>query len=403
MSDRKATGMATRLVQMGRPHSDTQSFVNPPLERGSTVLFPTVAMRNSTRERPFDQVLSYGLKGGRTHFHLEDAIAEIEGGTRCQIVSTGLAAVTTALFAFLKSGEHGLFPDSIYGPTRNFLTTMGTNCGMTFSFYPPTIDEDGLRALVRDDTVLIFCESPGSHTMEIQDVSMLSKVAKDIGAKLVMDNTWGFSQFRPFERGVDCSIQAATKYIGGHSDVLLGTITTNSDTDYERVRTVSTTLGHYASPDDCWLALRGLRTLKVRLREHMQAGLHVAGWLRERPEVAEVLHPGLPGAPGHEIWKRDFSGACGLFSVELAPRYGYDAMIAMIDGLQLFGIGASWGGYESLVLPVTGAITRTADVKSAERLMFRLHIGLEDTDDLIADLENGFKILNRNSNFSPTV
>lgn len=397
MSNQKKLGKATRLVHMGRDHPDRPAFVNPPVARGSTVLFPTVAMRNATREQPFDQVLSYGLKGGPTHFHLEDAIAEIEGGTRCQIVSTGLAAVTTALFVYLKNGQHGLFPDTVYGPTRNFLTSMGTGCGMEFTFYPPDIDEAGLRALVRDNTTMIYCESPGSHTMEMQDVPMLSRIAKDVGVKLVMDNTWGFSLFAPFEHGVDCSIQAATKYIGGHSDVMLGAITTNSDSDYERVRTVSTTLGHFASPDDCWLALRGLRTLNVRLRAHMQAGLRVAGWLREQPEVAQVLHPGLPDAAGHDIWKRDFTGACGLFSVELTPDYAYDDMVTMIDGLQLFGIGASWGGYESLVLPVTGAITRTAEQKSARRLMFRLHIGLEDTEDLIADLKNGLNLLKQHA------
>ncbi|MHA6691402.1 cystathionine beta-lyase [Devosia sp. A449] len=387
-------GFGTRLVQMGRSKSDGQSFVNPPLERGSSVLFPTIAARDAVRQRPLDQVLTYGLKGGQTHFHLEDAVAEIEGGSRCQIVSTGLAAVTTALFAYLKGGQHCLMPDSVYGPTRSFLSSIGKDSGMSVTYYKPTIDEAGLRALVQDNTTVIYAESPGSHTMEVQDVAMLSRVARAVGAKLLMDNTWGLSFFKPFEHGVDCSIQAGTKYIGGHSDLMLGTITTNSDDDWSRVRNTAVTLGQYASPDDCWLALRGLRTLRVRLAEHMRAGMAVAQWLEGRAEVKQVLHPALPGAPGHDLWKRDFTGACSLFSVVLDPRFEYADMVAMIDALKLFGIGASWGGFESLALPTTGTVTRTAETGGFGAQVFRLHIGLEDTDDLIADLDAGFAVLN---------
>lgn len=387
-------GFGTRLVRMGRTRTDEQSFVNPPLERGSSVLFPSIGARDAVRQRPYDQVLTYGLKGGQTHFHLEDAIAEIEGGSRCQIVSTGLAAVTTALFAYLKGGQHCLMPDSVYGPTRTFLATIGKECGMQVTYYPPTLDEAGLRALARDNTTVIYAESPGSHTMEVQDVPMLARVARDIGAKLLMDNTWGLSFFDPFRHGVDCSIQAGTKYIGGHSDLLLGAIVTNADEDWQRVRNAAVTLGQYASPDDCWLALRGLRTLRVRMAEHMRAGLIVARWLEQRPEIVRVLHPALPGAPGHDLWKRDFTGACSLFSAELDSRFAYEDMVAMIDALHLFGIGASWGGFESLALPTTGTVTRSAETDKFKGPLFRLHIGLEDTADLIADLEAGFAVLN---------
>jgi cystathionine beta-lyase len=390
-------GFGTRLVRMGRTHTDTQAFVNPPLERGSSVIFPTIAARDGVRQRPYDQVLTYGLKGSSTHFHLEDAIAEIEGGSRCQIVSTGLAAVTTALFSYLKGGQHCLMPDNVYGPTRSFLATIGKDAGMEVTYYPPTLDEAGLRALVRDNTAMIYAESPGSHTMEVQDVPMLARVARDIGAKLLMDNTWGFSFFDPFRHGVDCSIQAGTKYIGGHSDLMLGAIVTNSDDDWQRVRSTAVTLGQYASPDDCWLALRGLRTLRIRMAEHMRAGLEVARWLQGRAEVSRVLHPALPGAPGHDLWKRDFSGACSLFSVELDGRFAQEDVVAMIDALALFGIGASWGGFESLALPTTGTVTRSAETDKFTGQLFRLHVGLEDTADLIADLESGFDILNQHA------
>ncbi|MCC6306028.1 MAG: cystathionine beta-lyase [Rhodobacteraceae bacterium] len=395
--DPEGPGFGTRLVQMGRPRSAAQTFVNPPLERGSSVLFPSVAARDATRARPFDQVLTYGLKGGPTHFHLEDAVAEIEGGSRSQIVSTGLAAVTAALMAYLRGGQHCLVPDSVYGPTRTFLDGMGAGFGIATTYYPPTIDEGGLRAMMRANTALVYAESPGSHTMEVQDVAMLARVAHGAGARLVLDNTWGLSFFRPFDHGVDCSIQAGTKYLGGHSDLLLGALTTSDDANWQRVRSTATTLGHYASPDDCWLALRSLRTLRVRMQEQMRSGLEVAGWLRGRPEVIEVLHPALPGARGHDLWKRDFSGAASLFSVVLAPRFDHDDLVAMIDALRLFGIGASWGGFESLVLPTAALITRTVEAGKFPGQIMRLHVGLEDTRDLIADLEAGFEVLARHA------
>lgn len=387
MSQAPKRSRRTRLVHMGRVPTPTYGFVNPPVHRGSTVVYPNVAERDARRAHPFDQVLTYGAQGGPTHYYLEDAIAELEGGTRCQLLPTGLAAVTTALLAYLKSGDHCLVPDSVYGPCRRFCDTLGAQLGIETTYYAPEIEAPALRALMRANTRVVYAESPGSHTMEVQDVPMLARVAHEAGAGLLLDNTWGITFFQPFEHGVDCSIQAATKYIGGHSDILLGAITTATEDDWKRVRSAATTLGQYASPDDCWLALRGLRTLGVRLEAQMRSGLQIASWLRDRPEVADVLHPGLPGAPGHEIWKRDFTGACSLFTVELRQDISVQSMRDMIDALDLFQVGASWGGFESLVLPTTNGITRTASGGKARGPLFRLHIGLESVDELIADLD----------------
>ena len=327
--------------------------------------------------------------GSPTHHALEDAVADVEGGTRCQIVCTGLAAVTTALLAYLRAGDHCLMPDSCYGPARNFCDHALTRMGVETTYYRPEVDEAGMAALIRPNTTVVYAESPGSHTFEVQDVPALARAAHARQAKVLMDNTWGLHFFQPFRHGVDVSIQALTKYAGGHSDVLIGGITTESEEDWERVRLTALALGQYASPDDCWLTLRGLRSLPVRLERQMAAGLEVAAWLAGRPEVKQVLHPALPGAPGHALWKRDFSGACSLFGVVFQPGYGTEATEAMVDALELFGIGASWGGYESLALPTTGFVTRTAGLGGFGGPLVRFHVGLEDPADLIADLERG--------------
>jgi cystathionine beta-lyase len=386
-------GFRTRLSHAGRAGTKTHGFVNPPLTRGSTVLYPNVAARRAAGTQGMDQALIYGICGTPTHWALEDAIAEIEGGTRCQLVSSGLAAVTLALQAYLPAGAHCLVPDSCYGPTRTWCEHLRTHYGVDTTYYDPLLDEAGLAALMRAETRVVFIESPGSHTFEVQDVAALARAAHAHGAKVLMDNTWGIHFFQPFRHGVDVSIQALTKYVGGHSDVLLGSITTNNDADWHVVRHNALVTGHFASPDDCWLALRGVRTLGVRLAAQMEAGMRVATWLRERPEVAEVLHPALPGARGHALWRRDFSGACSLFGVVFRPDYDVAATHRMIDALQLFGIGASWGGFESLVLPTTGFIRRSAGTGAFEGPSIRLHIGLEDTADLIADLERGLAAL----------
>lgn len=386
-------GFHTRLTHLGRKGRDTLGFVNPPVMRGSTVLYPTMADRRAGFTQRYDQALVYGVMGSFTHHALEDVIASVEGGTRCQIVSSGLAAVTTPLLAYLKSGNHCLMPDSVYGPTRAFCDALLSRMGIATTYYAPEIDGAALTALMRPETKIVFVESPGSHTFEIQDVPALAAAAHAHGARVLMDNTWGFHFFQPFRHGVDVSIQALTKYAGGHSDILLGAVTVNTDANWRRLRDTALALGQYASPDDCWLALRGMRTLGVRLERQMDSGIEVARWFSEQPEVLLVLHPALPGSPGHELWRRDFTGACSLFGVVFQPQFTPEATQAMAEALRLFGIGASWGGYESLVLPTTNFITRTAGSGRFGGPVVRFHVGLEDTADLIADLRGGFEAL----------
>lgn len=377
----------SRLSHTARASKRSHSFINPPVERGSTVLYPDMEARAEAGKHRLDQHLIYGVMGGPTQWALEAMVAEIEGGTHSQIVCSGLAAVTTPLLAYLKAGEHMLMPDSVYGPARNFATGHLARNGIETTFYDPCLDAAGLAALMRPNTRVVYAESPGSHTFEVQDVPALAEVAHAHGAKMLMDNTWGIHFFQPFTKGVDCSIQALTKYVGGHSDVLLGSVTVASEEDWEIVRGTALALGQFAAPDDCWLTLRGARSLAVRLKAQMAAGIAVAEWLRARPEVAELLHPALPGARGHEIWKRDFTGACSLFGVVFRPEFSREAVWAFAEALDLFGIGASWGGYESLVLPTSGFVTRTAGTGDFGGEMVRLHIGLEAVEDLTADLD----------------
>ena len=403
--DHSKLGFHTRLSHTGRNDKTVHGFVNPPLLRGSTVLYPTVAERKRLAGMRGQRVLTYGLGGSATHWALEDVIAEVEGGTRCAIVCSGLAAVTTPLLAFLKTGDHMLMPDSVYGPARSFAEGMLTRFGVETTFYDPLIDGAGITALMRPNTTVVYTESPGSHTFEVQDVPAIARAAHAGGApgggpggvpggvKVMMDNTWGIHHFQPFKHGVDVSIQAATKYPAGHSDILIGSVTVNSEEDWQTLHAGSRALGQYASPDDCWLTLRGLRTMGVRLAHQEQAGLAVARWLAGRPEVARVLHPALPGAPGHDIWQRDFTGACSLFGVEFKPEYSVESTHAFVEALALFGIGASWGGFESLALPTTGFVNRTASGSRFDGPLVRLHIGLEDVPDLIADLEQGLAVL----------
>jgi len=394
MTDTSKRGFRTKLSHTGRAGKHVHGFVNPPLLRGSTVLAPTMKDRLALQRSRGERVLSYGLGGSQTHWALEDVIAEVEGGTRCAIVCSGLAAVTTPLLAFLKAGDHCLIPDSVYGPTRAFASTMLRRYGVETTFYDPVVDAAGLESLMRPNTTVVYTESPGSHTFEVQDVPALANVAHAHGARMLMDNTWGIHHFQPFKHGVDVSIQAATKYPAGHSDILIGAVTVNTAEDWNTLHATVRALGQYASPDDCWLTLRGLRTMGVRLAHQMDAGIEIAHWLSKRPEVKQVLHPALPGAPGHAIWKRDFTGACSLFGIEMQPRFSVESVHAFVDALELFGIGASWGGFESLALSSTEAIIRTAS-KKFDGPLVRLHIGLEDVDDLIADLEQGLKAMTK--------
>ncbi len=385
-----AQGYATRLSHAGRAGTRINGFVNPPVHRGSTMLYPNCTERRSSGNDLMARSKSYGTHGNPTHFALEDVIAEIEGGTRCQIVSTGLAAVTTPLLAYLSAGDHCLMPDSVYGPARNFCGSILQRMGVTVTYYNPLLNGAGITALMLPNTKVLYTESPGSHSFEVQDIPALADAAHARGITVMMDNTWGIHFFQPFAHGVDVSIQALTKYVVGHSDVLLGSITVASDHHWQKVRTTAMQLGQYASPDDCWLALRGVRTMGVRMDRHYKSALEVAGWLATQAEVARVLYPALPGAPGHDLWQRDFTGACSLFGLEFKPEFDAAAADRFIDTLTLFGIGASWGGFESLSIPTTGHITRTAagHVPFAGPVV-RLHIGLEDPSDLIADLGNG--------------
>jgi cystathionine beta-lyase len=386
-------GFATQTSHVGRAGTRVNGFVNPPVLRGSTMLYTSCEDRRSRSGDRLERGFLYGTAGNPTHHALEDMVAAIEGGTRCQIVSTGLAAITVPLLAYLNAGDHLLLPDSVYGPARNFADSFLTRMGVAITYYDPVIEPGALAELIRRETRVLYTESPGSHTFEVQDIPALSAVAHAHGLTVIMDNTWGIRSFQPFAHGVDVSIQALTKYVAGHSDVLLGSITVAEEAHWDRVRTTATTLGQYASPDDCWLALRGARTMAVRLDRQMQSGLEVAAWFASRPEVASVLHPALPGAPGHELWKRDFTGACSLFGVEFQPHYAPAAVDGFIDSLTLFGIGASWGGFESLAIPTTGHITRTSGAAPFAGSIARFHIGLEEPADLIADLDNAMGAL----------
>ncbi len=379
----------TGFAHTGRAGSRSPGFVNPPVHRGSTMLYETCAAYHEQSAAVLGRGPLYGIYGSATHHALEDMVAAIEGGTRCQIFSSGLAAVTTPLLAYLSAGDHILVTDSVYGPSRRFCEGMLTRLGVSVTFYDPCLDEAGLAALMRPNTKVVYGESPGSHSFEMQDIPALARAAHAGGAKLIVDNTWGVNAFKPFAHGADVSIQALTKYIAGNSDVMLGAATVASDADWAILRQAADELGQYASPDDCWLALRGARTLGVRLERQMQSALTVAAWLADRPEIAQVLYPALPGAPGHAIWQRDFTGAPSLFSVVFQPDITPDSVCAMIDSLTLFGIGSSWGGYESLMIPSTGHVKRSLGWFAAPTA--RLHIGLEDPADLIADLAHGFE------------
>ena len=383
----------TALVHAGRKPTKEYGFVNPKLVRGSTVLYPDMATKLATGKHILEPVDIYGLCGNETHFALETAIAEIEGGSHAQVTGSGLSAITVPLLAYLKAGDHLLVPDSVYGPTRTFCDGLLRRYGVETSYYDPMITARALDGLFRTNTRVLFTESPGSHTFEVQDIPALAEVAHAHGAKVFLDNTWGIHHFQPFTKGVDVSIQALTKYPGGHSDIVLGAVAVNSEEDWRWLRLGALELGNYASPDDCWLALRGLRTLHVRLKAQEAAGLRVAEWFAGRPEVARVLHPAMPSCPGHEVFKRDFTGSCGLFGVAFQPQFSPAAVVRMVDSLQLFGIGASWGGYESLVLPTTGTIRRSEGTGVFEGEMARFHIGLENVDDLIEDLERGLAAL----------
>jgi len=388
-SKKRELAIDTRLAHSGGDPKERHGAVNPPVYRASTFLFGTVAEWEASREpaRRFD-IIRYGQLATPTTLAFEEAIAALEGGYRAMLLPSGLAAVTIALQALVRAGDHILVADSVYPPTRIFCDTTLRRFGVETTYYDPLIGEK-IAGLFRSTTRLVFLESPGSMTFEVQDVPAISAAARARGVHTLLDNSWATPYFFPaFEHGVDVSILAATKYAAGHSDVMMGTVTT-TETLYERLRSAVAEAGFCVSSDDAYLALRGLRTLGVRLERHQRNALQVAEWLQSRREVKRVLYPPLAGAPGHAIWQRDFRGGSGLFGVELHP-VPKTAVDTMLNSLTLFGMGASFGGFESLAIPMDPRPYRTATRWAHDGPLLRLHVGLEDPGDLIDDLAQAF-------------
>ena len=382
----------TLLARAGRDPARHQGMVNTPVFRTSTVIFPDLESYEARGGDDFKKV-RYGLSGTPTTFAFEEAVARMEGGHAAVALPSGLAAIAVALWAYLKAGDHLLVPDSVYNPTRAFCDRRLAPNGIAVEYYDPQIGA-GIAKLIRPGTKAVFCEAPGSLSFEMQDIPAIAEVAHRRGIPVLADTTWGTPYFfRSFEKGVDVSIHAATKYIAGHSDVVIGVIVTN-ESHWLTVRRTVADYGYGVSPDDCYLALRGFRTIGVRMNQQMQNALKVARWLQSQQHVRRVLYPALEGDPGYAIWKRDFSGAGSLFSFVMRPAS--DAQVAaFINALELFGIGSSWGGFESLAIVARVERYRTATKWDAGGPMVRLHIGLEDPDDLIADLERGFAALKK--------
>lgn len=352
--------------------------------RGSTTLFDDAASVRDTWN-PDEAAYTYGQYGTPTAYELAARIAELEGGTRTLVTPGGQSALALVDLALLGAGDHVLRPQSVYGPSRDLADGLLNRFGVDVSYYPPLAGSD-IRNYVQPNTKLVWCESPGSITMEVQDVPAIAEVARSSGAIVAVDNTWAAGvYFKPLAHGADVSVQALTKYVGGHSDLLLGSVTVADPELYRRLGDALFRLGMAVSPDDCYLALRGLQTLAVRLRAIERSAIEVARWLAARPEIETVLHPALPSCPGHELWQRDFTGSSGVFSIVFAPRYESSAVLEFIDSLELFQIGYSWGGVTSLAVP-RGDEPNRPDNPYGHRLV-RLSIGLEDPQDLIADLE----------------
>jgi cystathionine beta-lyase len=373
----------TAIVHAGRGKDLTGPFVNPPVVHASTVLFDSVDDMLERRQR-----YSYGRRGTPTIEALESAVSALEGAAGTVICPSGLSAVSTALLASVSAGDRVLMADCVYAPSRHFADVVLKRLGVDTVYFDPTIGA-GIEALFGPRTRAVYLESPGSLTFEMQDIPAIAAVAHAHGATVIADNTWATPlYFKPLAHGVDLSVQAATKYLGGHSDVMLGTVSVNAQ-HWPALHETHQSLGLCAGPDDIYLTLRGMRTLAVRLERQMRSGLAIAAWLTQRADVARVLHPALAGDPGHQLWKRDMTGASGLFGFVLAGWSEAGAK-RFIDGLRLFGIGASWGGYESLAILARLTRARTATAAQLEGPLIRLHIGLEDPNDLIADLAQSF-------------
>ena len=375
------------------PH-DHQGVVNPPIYRASTILFPSVQDLRERYKQKFDAI-TYGRDGTQTYRALAEAFTALEGCDKAVVVPSGLAAVSNALLAVLNPGDHLLMVDTTYEPTRGVCDGFLAKVGIETTYYDPMIGA-GIAALIRPNTKAIYLESPGSLTFETQDIPAIVAAAKARNCLTLIDNTWATPLFfKPPKSGIDIGIYAATKYIGGHSDMMMGIITCRADLHHQIAKMAHGTLGQAVSADDCYQALRGLRTLHARLMQHQETALTLARWLQARPEVEQVLHPAFPATPGHEFWKRDFGGSTGLFGVVLKPC-APDRVDAMLDGMHLFGMGYSWGGYESLMVPAGLTTSRSAKPWHAVGRTVRIHAGLEDPVDLISDLEDGLARLRGN-------
>jgi cysteine-S-conjugate beta-lyase len=373
----------SRLVNLGRDAEFSQGFINVPAFRGSTVLYPDVATLKNRAQR-----FTYGTRGTPTTEALCSAWTDLSGAAGTVLVPSGLAAVIVALMTALSAGDHLLVTDSVYEPSRAFADKALRRFGIETSYYDPTIGA-GIDALIRPNTKAVLAESPGSQTLEVQDIPAIAEVTHSRGACMILDNTWATPLFfSPHAHGVDLAIEAGTKYLSGHADLLLGLVSANAQW-FERLHRTVHLMAIPPGAEDVFLALRGLRTMELRLREAERQGLTLAQWLSARPEVLRVIHPALPDHPGHALWQRDYSGASGLFSIVLKPA-SEAAVAAFIDGLELFGIGYSWGGYESLALPFDCTAVRTATRFSPGGPTVRFSVGLEDVEDLKADLERGF-------------
>lgn len=385
--------IATRLAHLGNRPFEHRGVINPPVYHASTIAYRSLEDLRTRRLNADPWIPNYGRTGTPTTFAFEETVAELEGGAGAIAVESGLAAISMTMMSVLSPGDHLLVSDSVYAPVRRFCDEVLGRLGVECEYYHPRIGA-GIESVLRDGTRMVYIESPGSHTFEIADVPAMMRVLAGRDVVTALDNTWATPlHFRPLDHGIDVAIHAATKYLGGHSDLMMGVAVCN-----ERllpvVRRYRDLLGHAAAPDDVYLAQRGIRTLEVRLERHRTSALELARWLEARPEVARVIHPALPSHPQHELFARDFTGSCGLFSFVLAPCEDA-ALAAFVDDLELFRLGASWGGYESLILPYDVNAHRSVAPIDDEGPLVRVHVGLEDVGDLAADLEQGFVRFNR--------
>jgi cysteine-S-conjugate beta-lyase len=390
-TEAQQSGSAARPATLAArgPSAHRAGPVNTPVHRASTILYETVAAYEARREGFYEDV-TYGLYGTETTFAFADAVATLEGGHKTVVTSSGTAAIALGLIACAKAGDHVLVADTVYGTTRRFCDEYLRRFGIEVTYFDP-LDVGHMSAHLRRNTAAVYLEVPGSHTFEMIDVPKVAAMARSQGALTLIDNTWATPLFfQPLKHGVDISIQSGTKYFSGHSDLLLGTLTAASAEVYERLKDAAGRFGNCASPDDCYLAHRGLRTLDVRLRRHEANARRLIDWLLARNDVRRVLYPGIPSDPGHALWRRDFQGASGLFGVLLDPAYA-PVRAAFFENLEWFRIGSSWGGYESLMVPAAPAPVRSHRPAPADGFLVRIHAGLEDADDLIADLELAFE------------